>query len=258
MKLYLKHLLVRTPLEGPAKALQRILGLHRDLRHPELREVYAEPRCISKALARILRKDSNCIDVGCHIGSMLSVIVKLAPEGTHWAFEPIPKKARWLRRKFPDVTIREVALGNESSTVVFHENLARSGFSGIGRQAKTGERVAEYAVRQESLDSVLTSEHKVDFIKIDVEGWELPVLKGAEETVATYSPVLLFECAPRRSRSIGWEAVDLYDYVTLRLGYSIYTPRGFLEGEDFLSRDAFLATQIYPFKAFNFFAMPKP
>jgi hypothetical protein len=45
LALYAKHLLVRTPLERPAKFLQRALNLPVRLKHPELRELNAEPGC---------------------------------------------------------------------------------------------------------------------------------------------------------------------------------------------------------------------
>ena len=38
----------------------------------------------------IIQKGSNCIDIGCHTGEILDNILKLAPEGQHFAFEPIP------------------------------------------------------------------------------------------------------------------------------------------------------------------------
>lgn len=45
---------------------------------------------------RVLRKDSNCIDVGCHTGEILTWILKLCPKGVHFAFEPIPDLYRYL------------------------------------------------------------------------------------------------------------------------------------------------------------------
>ena len=35
-------------------------------------------------------------------------MLKRAPRGSHWAFEPIPAKAEWLRKKFPEVEVREI------------------------------------------------------------------------------------------------------------------------------------------------------
>jgi FkbM family methyltransferase len=255
--LYAKHLLVRTPLERPAKLLQRALDLPARLKHPELRELNDEPLLIEKALTRTIGSDWSCLDVGCHIGSALSLILRLAPAGRHRAFEPIPKKARWLRSKFPEVSVHEIALSNESGTVVFHENLTRSGFSGIVSQARPKDRTTEYVVRRERLDAVVPATQRVNYLKIDVEGCELLVLQGAAETIQRERPLMLFECSPRGPQRFGFEPCDVYEYVTDELRYSVYTPKAFLEGSDALSREAFLAALVYPFTAFNFFATPR-
>jgi hypothetical protein len=41
---------------------------------------------------------------------MVSLLMKLAPDGRHMAVEPTPEKARWLRKKFPEVEVRAEAL----------------------------------------------------------------------------------------------------------------------------------------------------
>lgn len=257
LTLHLKHLLVRTPLERPAKLLQATLQIPSQMRHPELRELHAGSRRIEKALARTIRSDWNCVDVGCHIGSALSLMLRLAPRGHHCAFEPIPKKAQWLRRKFPEVSVHEVALSNESGTAVFHENLTRSGFSGLSSQARPEDRTIEHIVRKDRLDAVIPGTHRVDYLKLDVEGGELLVLQGAIETVRRQRPLLLFECSPKGPQRFGFEPCDVYEFVTGELGYAIYTPRAFIEGGDATRREGFLEALVYPFTAFNFFATPR-
>jgi FkbM family methyltransferase len=254
LSLYLKHLLVRTPLEAPAKMLRSIAQIPGQLRHRELRELHLEARRIDRAIARILQPDSNCVDVGCHIGSTLSLMMKLAPLGRHWAFEPIPEKAEWLRRKFPDVAVRQIALSNESGSTVFHENVTRSGFSGFSRQARPGDRVAEHVVSREKLDEVIPSSHRVDFVKLDAEGCELLVLEGGAETLRRHRPTLLFECAPKGPQRFGREPRDLYEYVTDALRYAVYTPGAFLGGGGPLTGEQFLSALEYPYTAFNFIA----
>lgn len=62
---------------------------------------------IAQVLALIARPNSNCIDVGAHRGAILSHIVRIAPLGRHVAFEPLPRFAASLRRKFPQVAVHE-------------------------------------------------------------------------------------------------------------------------------------------------------
>lgn len=111
MQEYLKHLLIRTPFEKPAQRVQSLLSFKQYNQHPELQEIYKEPQRIEQALQNIITPASNCIDIGCHLGSTLSTILYLSPQGKHIAFEPIPYKALWLKQKFPEVEIQQVALG---------------------------------------------------------------------------------------------------------------------------------------------------
>ncbi len=92
----LKYEFIRTPPERPLMWLRSAVVNYEGRRYPELRELYLEPERISAALERVVHRDSNCIDVGCHYGSMLSCFCRLAPNGRHLAFEPTPEKVRFL------------------------------------------------------------------------------------------------------------------------------------------------------------------
>src|SRR3954447_14929740 len=99
----LQMMVMRTPLEGPARRLMRIGHLARSWRNPEFRDVSLEMPRIDRFLDRTVRGSFNCIDIGCHVGAKLSQFVRLAPAGRHMGFEPIPHLARRLQRKFPEV-----------------------------------------------------------------------------------------------------------------------------------------------------------
>ena len=97
----LKRNLIRTPLERPALWLRNLAGARKRRKHPELSEIYAEGERMDAILARILKPDSNCLDVGAHIGSFLVQLIRLAPRGKHMAFEALPEKAEWLKKTIP-------------------------------------------------------------------------------------------------------------------------------------------------------------
>ena len=46
-------------------------------------------RLTALILEQVIKQDSNCIDIGCHKGEILEVMIKHAPKGSHFAFEPI-------------------------------------------------------------------------------------------------------------------------------------------------------------------------
>ena len=84
-----------SPRERQAQFIARLGGEHN--------------RDMELIMASVLRRDSNCIDVGAHAGSMLQRMLRVAPQGRHIAIEPIPELAQRLRVKYPMVTVHEAA-----------------------------------------------------------------------------------------------------------------------------------------------------
>lgn len=175
--LYVKSLLVRTPLERPAQRLRDFAGIVERRKNPELHEIHVEHDRIEQAMQQIVYDGMNCIDIGCHIGSSLSSMLHYSPRGRHIAFEPIPGKAQWLRRKFPEVQVRELALGEKRERLTFFQNVSRPGFSGFAKGSATEDEIVEQIVDCEMLDNVAGADRNFGFIKIDVEGAEILVLK---------------------------------------------------------------------------------
>jgi FkbM family methyltransferase len=248
----LKWMLVRSPCERPARALRAVWALRRLVRHPELHAVLVEDRILDRLLERVVEPDSRCVDVGCHLGGTLSRLLSLAPRGSHAAFEPIPYKAAWLRRKFPEVEVHEAAVGAAAGPVEFYVQEARSGFSGIRLHDPEG-RVHTLRVPCVRLDDALDPGRRVDLLKLDVEGGELAALRGAEALVRRWRPRILFECTESGLSAHGVTAAEVHAWLTSH-GYEVYLPAEYLAGREPLSLERFAAAQRYPFQAFNFFA----
>jgi FkbM family methyltransferase len=225
------------------------------MRHPELREIFMEEhRFIDRAFDRLICRDSNCVDIGCHIGSVLSEFCKRAPDGHHVAVEAVPEKAAWLKRKFPDVDVHHCALSDHEGQITFYEDRKRPGFSGLGRSSSDG-AVEEITVPCSTLDRVV-EDRRVDFIKIDVEGAEELVLRGSGNVLANQRPTIVFESGPAGAEHLGLSVAGLFQYVTDELNYRVYTPRGFCESSSALTEAEFLEAHKYPFTAFNYLALP--
>jgi FkbM family methyltransferase len=249
--LYWKHLLIRTPFEQPARRIQRFLKSWKVLRHPGLRAVFDEERDIDRLFEVVIRPDTNCVDVGAHIGSTLSDIVRRAPRGKHLAFEPVPRKAAWLRRKFPEVELRQTALADHTGSVQFAEDRKRPGFSSI---AHSGSPSGEYSVPCDRLDNVVDPARRVGFLKIDVEGAELMVLRGATGLLRRDRPAILFESGPGGAEKFGMSREQLHRFLTEE-GYSVYLIGEYLRGAGPLDFPTFDACHVYPFRAFNYLAV---
>lgn len=249
-----KYEFIRTPLERPLMWLRSALVYHERWRHPELREIYLESGRIDAALKRVLRPNSNCIDIGCHYGSMLSSFCRLAPNGRHVAFEPTPVKVRFLRRKFPDVDVRELALSDRPGTVSFYVNRSQSGFSGLARHGDGD--FEQIHVASARLDDLVPRDRRFDLLKLDVEGAELLVFRGATEFLGRDRPTIFFECGPSGPEVFGYKAGEIHELLTKQFSYLVFLPKDFLAGGSPIDRASFEAALVYPFKAFNWIAVP--
>ena len=255
--LYFKHLLLRTPLERPAQELRDMSGIFKRMRHPELREIYLEEERIEQTMRQLIKPDSNCIDIGSHIGSFLSLLVRFAPRGKHIAFEPVPEKALWLKKKFPEVEVRNLALGDKHERLTFYQNASDPGFSGLAKDLSSQDKVVELMVECEKLDNIVEANRKYDYVKIDVEGAELLVLKGASGMIARHAPIILFESSHDGAAKLGLKREDLFALFVDEFGYDVFLINDFLKKRPALTLRDFESAAIYPFKAFNFLAVPR-
>ncbi len=255
---YVKHLLIRTPFYRPLSKLRYLVTYWKRRRHPELTAIYEEPVAIEEMMRKVMGESWNCVDVGCHLGSVLNEFVTLAPQGKHYAFEAVPQKAAWLRRKFPEVAIMNVALSDTSGKTTFYENTERSGFSGLQPHSyEPDEGFKEHTVECKRLDDVLPADYAVNFLKVDVEGAELKVLQGALKVIERCRPFILFECTRSGLSQYVIPPGDLYLFFSKTLGYDVFVVKDWLIGGKPLTRGAFVEAITYPFAAFNFLAVPR-
>jgi len=194
-------------------------------------------------MRRTLRRNSNCVDVGCHKGSILSHMLSFAPEGEHWAFEPLPELAAGLRRNFaaPRVHVHELALADEVGESSFQHVVTNPGYSGLRerRYDRPNEQRVEISVRVGRLDDIVPSDRMIDFVKIDVEGAELGVLRGGIETLRRARPLVVFEHGLGGSDYYGTEPEEVYDLLVEDVGLCVTLMERLLTGRPPLSRAEF-------------------
>lgn len=203
-------------------------------------------------LAATLSPDSDVVDVGAHHGAVLRDIVRCAPRGRILAYEPLPEMAAALRAEFPDVDVRQKALSDEAGESGFSHIVDLPAYSGLRlRSLPEGEHeIREIEVQRERLDDALPDGFAPALIKIDVEGGELGVLRGAHETIRRDRPVIVFEHGEGASEHYGGSSGDLHDLLCGECGLRIYD----LAGEGPFSRAEFEALFTAPI--WNFLARP--
>jgi FkbM family methyltransferase len=150
---------------------------------------------------RVLSTGGSAIDVGAHDGSILRHLVKYSP-GPHWAFEPVPSFARRLRKRFPDVKVEQFALSDSNGEATFNFLPGAAAYSSLlhREEIENGQVVRRLTVRVRMLDDYLPADADIAFLKIDVEGAEPAVLRGARRLLSRSRPVTVFECDPSKLR----------------------------------------------------------
>jgi|SRR5690606_2707807 FkbM family methyltransferase len=179
---------------------------------------------------RVIRKvcapDTNCIDVGCHKGEIMDLMLEYAPAGVHYGFEPIPDLYEYLDKKYGDVPnciISDLALSNSAGSTAFNYVVSNPSYSGIRKRKydRPIEDDIQITVTIDRMDHVLDPTYDPGLIKIDVEGAELQVLEGASLTLDRYHPVIIFEFGLGASDVYGTTPEKLWKFLTDK-GYHIY------------------------------------
>lgn len=205
------------------------------------------------AMAAALRQGSNAIDVGANVGGVLAEIARLAPEGRHLAYEPLPELHADLERRFPQVEVRCAALSDEAGTSTFSRVVGNPEYSGLrlrGDRPPEAREVEEITVRTERLDDAIPDDLEPDLIKVDVEGAEVKVLEGARETLARYRPIVFFEHGEGGADLYGTTSGQLWDLLH-DCGLRVFN----VHGEGPFSQGQFEA--LFEAPQWNYMAVPR-
>jgi FkbM family methyltransferase len=168
-----------------------------------------EHRCEISALRSALAPDEIAIDVGSHKGSFLWGLSRAVPRGKVVAFEPQPSLAEYLRTACDRWRLRNVVVENAGvSEFSGRLTLAIPGTAGISHGASFEPVIREtkkcqtIEVPTYSLDDYFAHEtRRIGAIKIDVEGHELSVLRGAARLIERHGPLIVCECESRNMTS---------------------------------------------------------
>jgi FkbM family methyltransferase len=155
------------------------------------------------------------IDVGAHVGQWSRVMAM--DFDTVVAFEPVARyRECWLAnlKDFSNANLAPYALGDEVGNVGM-ETPTKGSHGDTRVVLRPG---GPGAVSMLPLDRFAFT--KVDFIKIDCEGFELMVLKGARETLIRNKPVLCVEQKPGHGRHFGIGDTDAIPFLK-DLGFAV-------------------------------------
>ena len=191
-------------------------------------------------LERVLKlvpKDKNVLDIGANVGYWtINLANQLEPGNKVYAFEPIPSNfARIeqlcrLNNLESKTQIYNFGLSNEKGSFGFVNNAGDNARQASTFNARiTPDKGGDIEVRK--FDDVVASENIKDigFIKIDVEGFEIRFLQGAEKFFAKHRPIIYGEFEPKDMRINNDDPELLFDFFPEYTFYQETSDRGFVK-----------------------------
>ena len=172
-----------------------------------------------------VKKGDVFVDVGAHIGTYTIPIAKKVGEaGKVISFEPHPKSIELLEKNIALNQINNVVLMkkpvSDSKKKVFFKLSQDPPTSGIVKIDKNETVLEMEAI---DLDTALSDQNltKIDWLKIDVEGHEVEVLKGSKTTLKKFSPKIIIEMFNKTTIKEAIKILELEGYVLKHL-YGMY------------------------------------
>jgi len=168
-------------------------------------------------LWKYLRPGMTFLDIGAHHG-VYSVIAakKLGSSGRVVAFEPSPRERERLlvhlrHNGAKSVTVEPLALAEEEGKASF--TIVVKGFTTMNslRPPPINHPTEQVTVDTTTVDSYFESRQidRVDLVKIDTEGGELAVFRGASKLLSQFRPVIVCEVLDLVTRAWGYRATEI-------------------------------------------------
>jgi FkbM family methyltransferase len=158
---------------------------------------------VQETYETVLRRGDIAVDVGAHQGRhCIGMAEKVFPDGKVLAFEPLPMCREVIAKELQEydadlariLTVYPFALSDRSGTtefVVAKDALAYSGLK--ERQYDWPTQLERIPIEVRRLDDLCQALPSLRYLKIDAEGGEYHILKGAEQTLQRCRPVVAFE-----------------------------------------------------------------
>lgn len=174
-------------------------------------------------VCRTLIKESDIVlDIGGNIGFHAIHFSQFAHKGQVYSFEPSPDTFKLLLKnceRYQNIQPINIGLAKTEGLARFHyaSDHAYSGFKDTGKKSIIGYEDLPVA----SLDKWVKEKalKRIDFIKIDVEGFEEQVIEGMTQVIKHYKPILFVEISPTKNQT---ENPEIIFNSILSFGYSAF------------------------------------
>ncbi|MBA4239345.1 MAG: hypothetical protein C0448_01375 [Sphingobacteriaceae bacterium] len=161
-----------------------------------------------------LTKNSVFFDIGTNKGEYAYYVEKLINTKNIYLFEPEKKLNKQLQAIFSNCNVNHIALSDNKGKHQFKIPVINGVVDNclssleVGNKEENETEAIIYEVKTDTLDNFTKEKNVIpDVIKIDVEGHELSVLKGAKKFISKYHPTLIIEIEQRHHKDINIESV---------------------------------------------------
>jgi len=175
--------------------------------------IFLDPiaRTAEESVVRELVSSGGCVvDVGANVGTITLCAAKaVGPSGRVWAFEPNPRSFAALLdnlkiNNVDNVLALQLAVGDRDEPVAMTDER--------GDDQNRVEPAGDIEVSARRLDEILPPDIQIELLKIDVEGFEFAVLKGARRALRS-TMVVQFEFDENHLASFGTQPKDLLEFL---------------------------------------------
>jgi len=158
---------------------------------------------------RLISPSYTIVDIGANLGYFSKNFARLAKQGHVISIEPVPiffETLQFFMKRFKNCTLHNVALGTESGKITMvmptSNGMIRTGLPHIPTDSEdtSKEQTQEVSILKGS--DLLGGLAQIDYIKCDIEGYELTVFQELKELIATHQPYIQIEISEKNLSSM--------------------------------------------------------
>jgi len=183
----------------------------------------------------LIEKEGIILDIGANLGIMAVKLAKRKTKSQIFAFEPIPTNMETLQKvirffRLKNVSLFEFALGDHTGKIEMVMpmigSVKKQGLSHVIHESisefNEGEKFTTDIRQLDEITEIKNSGLPVTAIKIDVENFEYFVLKGGQELLKKWKPIIYCELWENQNREQCFELLENIGYQTkVRIGNSL-------------------------------------
>lgn len=182
-----------------------------------LKARYRDQKSEFDSIRQHLQPGDIACDIGANKGSFIYWLSRWCRDGRVIAFEPQPELAHHLAEvcrviRLDNVTVEEKAVYSHSGRKDLFMPHRHQASASLHTTALGAESFATLSVQLTSLDDYFGEHDRVALLKIDAEGAEFEILRGAERILRQHAPLLVFECENRHIAAPG-DVRDIFSYL---------------------------------------------